>query len=435
MAQNIVESIFNSKKNLSDFHPEFPGVSVFDLENKHLFYGRMDKDGDAIYLDTSNLNQLRGGGSQLAVDFVCDAFSDLKDNIKAAASRGFISSTSLFPTNLKSYKSWSNGDLEYNYNQYLNKIYKTFVNSYLSVGRRADKIKNYKDFVREFLHFILKTAEYFPVTKTGFITSIHCSPFVSGLMLEVAQEKHGVQHNARVVKYISDPNFSFFVNEVKKFGFMVDKNAPWRIVFNVASGQGKGLGGEKYMNKFAANFDNVFQTYYRKAYLDEYINLKNKFYSFYDSFYSQFGTYETLEYCVAGGPSSPDQGHVKVTNRRLQRQAPPNIGLDTQEEDEYWLKILLKLRMVETKTEHTPYNFNFFATETVRLYRLFGPDPASKHINELTKGLDVITFLSKGSFWYGMSEKEYEQRKREAIQIAENPSIVDYAVTGTRNIK
>ena len=66
MAQNTVESIFNSKKNLSDFYPEFPGVSIFDLENKHLFYGRMDKEGDAIYLDDSNLKQLRGGTSQLA---------------------------------------------------------------------------------------------------------------------------------------------------------------------------------------------------------------------------------------------------------------------------------------------------------------------------------------------------------------------------------
>ena len=98
--------------------------------------------------------------------------------------------------------------MEYNYNQYLNKLYKTFVNSYLSVARRANKIKNYKDFVREFLRFVLRTAEYFPVTKTSFITSIHCSPYVSGLMLEVTQEQHGIENNARVLKYINDLNFS-----------------------------------------------------------------------------------------------------------------------------------------------------------------------------------------------------------------------------------
>jgi hypothetical protein len=433
MAQNTVESIFNSKKNLSDFYPEFPGVSIFDLENKHLFYGRMDKEGDAIYLDDSNLKQLRGGTSQLAVDFVCEAFSDLKKNIKSAADKGFVSKNSLYPANLTVFKSWPNGDMEYNYNQYLNKLYKTFVNSYLSVARRANKIKNYKDFVREFLRFVLRTAEYFPVTKTSFITSIHCSPYVSGLMLEVTQEQHGIENNARVLKYINDLNFSFFVNEVKKFGFMVDKNAPWRIVFNIASGHGMSLGGEKYMNKFAVNFDNVFETYYRKAYLDELVNLKNKFYSLYDAFYSQFNSYENLKHVTAASAFGRCPS-IKMINERLPREPPPLF--DTGEEiNEYWLKILLKLRMVETKTEHTPHNFNFYAMETIRLYRLFGLEAGLKYINELTKGLHVTTFLSKGSFWYGMPEKEYEQKKLKTIQNAENPSLVDYSLTGTKNVK
>jgi len=438
MAQNIVESIFNSKQNLNDLYPQFPGVKIFDLHKKHLLYGRIDKDGDAIHLDDSNLKTLHGGTAEthLAVDFVCKAFSDMKKNIRSAANKGFISKDGIYPTNVRAFKSWSNGDLEYSYNQYLNKLYTTFVDSYLSVGRRGEKIKNYKDFVREFLKFVLRTAEYFPITKTGFITSIHCSPFVSGLMLEVAQESHGLQNNTRILDYVNDRSFTFFVNEVKKFGFMVDKNAPWRLVFNLASGlkdkeEGKLTGGQLYMDQFAVNYENIFQTYYRKAYLDEHLNLKNKLYSLYDAFYLQFSTYESLQYIT---DNSGRCNKVKMVGTRKDREPPPVI-LSTQENDEYWLKILLKLRLAETKSHDNIHTFNLHANKAVKLSRLSNLESALKYINDLTRGYTVINFLSKGAYWHGITEKEYEQRKVQALQDAMDPSSVDYALTATGNIK
>ena len=91
MSQNVVESIFNSKKNLNDFYPQFSDTKVFDLHKKHLFYGRVDRSGDAIYLNTETsdgyLTQLIGGKSSthLALDFVSKAFEDMGKNVKKAA--------------------------------------------------------------------------------------------------------------------------------------------------------------------------------------------------------------------------------------------------------------------------------------------------------------------------------------------------------------
>jgi hypothetical protein len=424
---------------LNDEFPRLLGTSVFDLHTKHLLYGKIDKDGDAIYLDDSNLKQLRGVGTHLAVDFVCKAFSDLGDSIKSAADKGFVSKNNIYPNNLKAHKSWTHGDLEFRYNQYLNKLYTTFVNSYLSVDRRADKIKNYKDFVKEFLRYILRIAKSFPMTKTGFITSIHCSPFVSGLMLEVAPERHGLQNDGRVLDYIEDRrNFLFFVNEVKKYGFMVDKNAPWRIVFNIASGRkvkedtGVLSGAQLYMDKYAVSYDNIFETYYRKAYLDELLNLKNKLYTLYNAFYLQFSTYETLEQITDNNDRCRA---IKLVNEHKDREPPPIVTGSEKEVNEYWLKILLKLRMVETNTHHTPHNFNFYITETIDQARLFSLEAGLRHINELTKGSHVTNFLSKGSFFYGLSQEEYERRKLKIIEAAAAPSMVNYSLTGTKNIK
>ena len=434
MAENIVESIFTSKQRLDNM---YDSSAAFDLHKKHLFYGRIDDEGDAIYLIDSNLKQLEAGGTgtHLAVDFVCKAFSDMRKNVRTAANAGYISKDSLFPTNLVARKSWVNGDLEYSYNAHINKLYTNFVDSYLSVDRRADKIKNYKDFVREFLRFALRTIEYFPLTKTGFLASTQCSPFVSGLMLEVAEETHGVEKNSRVAQYIEDDNFSFFVNEVKKFGFMVDKNAPWRLVYNLASGQqqkqetGELRGAQLYMDKFAASFDNVFKGYYRKAYLDEHVNLKNQMFSLYESFYLQFSTYQDIEHILC------KDGKTKAKTARFDREPPPIVEGIKEQVDEYWLRILLKLRLAETKTYHSTQNLNFFSSQTTKRYRLFGLHEALKYVNDLTRGFHVTKFLSKGSYWYGISEKEYRERKESARQNALNPGYVDYALTGTGNTK
>lgn len=440
MAQNVVETIFNSKKNLSDFYPQFPGVKTFDLEKKHLLYGRIDKQGDAIYLDESNLDQVDSltGAHQLAVDFVASAFSDLQRNIKSAAEKGYISRESAYPSKLRVAKSWTTGDLEFSYNHYLNKLYTTFVDSYLSIDHRSSRIKNFKDFTKEFLRFFLRTAKYFPFTRTGYILSNHCSPFISGLMLEIAPENHGVENNVNILKYVNDVNFTFFVNEVKKFGFMVDKNAPWRIVYNVASGledkRGSGslTGAQKYMDNFAVNYDNLFKTYYRKSYLDDLINVRNKLYSFYEQFYLQFSTYETPTYIKC--TENQDSYDLRVKSVRRDREPTPAIQ-DTAEENEYWLKVLLKMRLAETGQKTTPHDFTAIATETIRLSRIFSLSAGIKRVNELTRGLPVTTFVNKGDYWHGISDAEYQKRAPRSLENAINPLNVDYSLTSTKNIK
>ena len=78
MSQNITESIFNTKNNMYDFYPMLDGVKYFDLQKKHLLYGRVDRQGDAISLDHMNLKEIYGGrkNTHFAVDFVADAFRD-----------------------------------------------------------------------------------------------------------------------------------------------------------------------------------------------------------------------------------------------------------------------------------------------------------------------------------------------------------------------
>ena len=62
MAKNLTETIFESKKNIYDeYRKIYKDTDGFDLERKHLFYGRIDPEGDVIYLDDSKLKQIYAG--------------------------------------------------------------------------------------------------------------------------------------------------------------------------------------------------------------------------------------------------------------------------------------------------------------------------------------------------------------------------------------
>ena len=218
---------------------------------------------------------------------------------------------------------------------------------------------------------------------------------------------------------------------------MIDRNAPWRFVFNLASGWAsspgsKLAGAQVFMENYGINFENVFKFYYRKAHLAELTNITNLFFSLYDSFYKQYATHEKINY-HKDEFSDGRCNRIVVDSVRNNRQSPQDmVG---EEHYEYWLKILLKLRFKETNYHHTIQNFNFFVNELLDRKRLFGVESGLKYINELTKGINVTTFNTRGKNWQGITDQEYYKRLRKGQENAQNPSHVQYSLTGTKHIK
>ena len=76
----IVEALFRSKQEYHDIYPYSFNVSSYDLERKDLFYGKLDKEGDIVFLDRQFLEGVEGSGDTTAtvLDFVADAFFSFK---------------------------------------------------------------------------------------------------------------------------------------------------------------------------------------------------------------------------------------------------------------------------------------------------------------------------------------------------------------------
>ena len=434
-----VEAIFNTNRNLKDFFPKYQNIKYFDLHREHLLYGRIDKECDAILIDDHNLDSLPAGALDIEwiIDFVKVAFNDMKAYYKKAFDSGNLDLTSAFGPELVVRKAYRIGDFEYEYDKHINTIYKNFVQEYLVVDRRHEKINNFWQFVKGFMEYIVGVARYFPITKTGYVLSNHCSPFISGFMLEIADESHGVSNNANITKYSNDPNFEFFARTAKKFGFMVDKNAPWRLVFNIGSGalaQDDGLdqttGGQKYMEDFGVNYENIFKAYFRKTHREELQNIKYILRTLYMSFYEQYKTYEKMEYVVSA--AGEDCYATKVKVERLNLEPYPIILGQIEKINEYFLRIVLKLRMVESNTPHTNKNFVFYMKELTKNTRLFGPSAGLNYINDLTKGMPETKFIRKGRYWYGSTPIEYELRRQAVEKKLGNPDLANLSITGVK---
>lgn len=434
-----------------------PDIKYFDLHRKHFLYGRIDRDGNAVQLnDTALVEAQAGKKTEFVVDFVKDAFDFLKNEIVRLNQGSHLERSSLFrPSNFKVHKAWRAGDLEYSYYSYLNKMYTDFVQNYLQEGRRFEKIVDFNSFLTVFSGYLSRIAYRFPLTKTGFILSHHCSPFVSGLALEIARQKHG--DDVTAVNFTKDPNFLVIKKATKRVGLLVDRNAPWRFVFNIASGgvkddfdihgEKKGqisTGGAFFMNKYGVSFKrgeyktiadkkygtHIFDTYYTKTHLAEIENLRNYMFLFYSAYFTQFSTFTTIEnYRCPSALAFNTRLRVKYINRKeLPGQDPYEPGTNTlipavfnqKYGDEFWLRYILKFRLLETKAAHTNDTFQTFEKNMLNIYKALGTQAALNHINNLTKGFFETKFIHEGKYWYGQDRANYESRKKSALEAAAN---------------
>ncbi len=437
MANGLVQAIFDAKKGLDEEYPYYPNIPTFDIERKHAFYGKIDKDSDIVFWDTNFKGQLESvdGNSAFAMDFVADAFASLKINYRKAIQS--ISRDSVYYTSLRAHRSAFGNGLDMSYKKYMAIIYKNFVDFYLAKDRRYEKVTNYREFVKEFVRYTLKTIKNYPITTSGFISSIHCPPFVSGLMVETAPRDHGIENNKNIIQYLQDPQYSFWIKEAQKFGFMVDKNAPWRLVFNLGSGYHLAKqdpenlkGAQLFMSKYGLSYDDVFDYRFEKAYKYDLLLLKNIMETMYAAFYRQFSTYDKEEFQI---DKSGRCNRVRVSHTRKNREMPYEFTGYIDEDDEYWIRVLMKLRFAETEFPHTVHDFHHYADLATQKKRLFGIEPALRYINGLTKGFFVTKFIIKGSSWHGITEKEYVQRLKQSLAKAEGPDSSQYTLTGTKN--
>ena len=355
-------------------------IKPLDLWEKHGLYGRINTLGDAIEPQGWELKKVPStkSGKVFVFNFVADAFEDLRSYLIKSGFQNRIDTTNTEYYDLQPERGWQ--DLNVQFNNYTGLLYDAFM-SFASNKQIDEKITDFASFLKIFSILVQRITPQFMFTKTGFSVSGMSDPLCSGLMLELVKENHA-DDKVKYEKYIQDVNFSYFSDAAKKFGFAIDKNAPWRIIADVASAP-----MQKYMDPYQLSIDNLFEVGYNDVYKTDIPIMKNTLLAFYNNYVTE------RPQVFIHKPSQTDKG---VLSKTLLKRIKIN-GIDAQEFDEaYWLKYYTFVRAKELGRPWRQVTFNRLIKTAQQLNTFRGYDMALDFLTRRLRGkpLELLSLTS-----------------------------------------
>tara|TARA_R100000008_G_scaffold19975_3_gene10322 strand:+ start:7147 stop:8433 length:1287 start_codon:yes stop_codon:yes gene_type:complete len=207
-----------------------------------------------------------------ALNFVADAFNNLAQYFKKSNLNRKIDTGDKYLAQLKGFKGYDNTKKNYRAHsqQYMQALEEMF---------QDDDVKfiSFEKFIYLVLPYILQAGRKRPFTLPAYVKSHYCSAKNSGLVIEIS-DLDPSNDEAKIELFYNSKNWEFFLNACATFGFMVDKNIPWRLVADVGSPQML-----KYAEKYGImETDQIIATAYEKASSIYFANFKRQLFEAYN---------------------------------------------------------------------------------------------------------------------------------------------------------
>ena len=277
--------------------------------SKNLF-GRVDRLQYTIMPKNSSLT-LVGYASNpnvYCISFVNAAFSDFVAHMQKAAITNCLDPRGNSEIiNMRAMMGWSSPLQAWN--NYKAGIIRAYIDAFRANPRKL--IKNYNDFKPGFIGYLKQIAKMSALTKTNFLLTNQVNPFMGGLTLSISGADCGDDAN-KYTQWIKDPNYHFYVQAAKKFGFAVNKNMPWQLTADLfTDATQKYLSQYRYsasgtliedittaLDPHATYIDevpvdpsNFFDAYYNRAYVNDLEDLNDLVLDAYIQFIDEQPTY------------------------------------------------------------------------------------------------------------------------------------------------
>jgi hypothetical protein len=340
---------FESRKRFKEMAyaaSTFDQSLLFDFMYENPLYGKVDHFFDTVYPIKDSMVPFRFTEARVfALPFVVDAFEALQRHIHDAHRHKKINLNNSFLRSSKVVRAYS--DPEEMYRIHLEGYIGTFSTEYLFRSQLHEKIYNFHDFFREFRKYLSGRVKKRPLTMSGFVKSKYCTNAISGLFLEISEQRESVD-SAKYQQYISDINFSFYVHASRKFGFYIDRNCPWRLIADVSSSE-----MYKYMRTYQVDsVQELFSSFYIKSFMNDIYMIKTTLFDMYNDFVREFPVVQKsiLKGCseIRGRASIRNQSYHAV----IAKEDREFIELSDYSEkytDLYWLIFYFQLKCLEYK--------------------------------------------------------------------------------------
>jgi len=312
-------------------------ANLIDFIAEKMMYGRVSRRFVPIVVPKTsrNLKSVKGSAAaernMQALNFVVDAFNDLQQQFRKAAITKKIDTTDQYLTNLKIYRAYEDPRIRYQrYTEQLKASFRT------KLAAAPNNIENFDDFTEFLINFSKVNKGRVPFTFPAYVKSRKCPITVSGLAIEIA-DLDASNDDGKAQAFIDSNNWEFFVNAAATYGFMVDKNVPWRLVADI---------GSSPMIQYATRHrffstDEVLLRAYQKAHSSYYTDFKRRLLNMYN--FVKPKVIQHTEEC--GG-------------RTIMRQKRPKnyqsvSYLKSIYPESYFIKLYCKMRFEEEESEFT----------------------------------------------------------------------------------
>ena len=326
----------------------------FNFGEKYL-YGRVNRFFVPMIVDTNRTpikkfnNAFVAAQGFGAIAFVVNAFHDLAQQFQKAAMKGTIDTSDEYLTNLKVHKAYAAPKRLYNnYKKtYFSAIHQTF-------RKRNIKVKNFDDFIDNLLKVLEDTAPDTPLTQPGFIKSRWATPTCSGLVIEIA-DLDASNDQEKINRFVNSNNWNFYLNACASYGFMVDREVPWRLVADI------GLYPQKspmleYSGAYGFNTTNqIINIYYKTAHLDYFQNFKKDLFDLYNQV-------KLRDFLVT------EQYKGRTISKREKPITYNKTSFFEKFSEEYFLQIYFKIRFLEEESQFTENQQSLMADDCIELY-------------------------------------------------------------------
>lgn len=369
------KDIFEIRKVYDKVFPTIVGVYDFNKQDS-LLYGRVDLDGDTVHANEYYLKPVVTSRDDeiLCLNFVADAYEDFRYSIKTQYVNK-LKPDEFFTTDWEAERAWDSPHSFYD--KRVGDINQVFVKGNLFFKNNKDLIKNVDDFLKIFFNdFYPSTNGTLPLTKSGVLCSKFYNPSSTGMCIEISRDSTELE-SVKFNKFIKSPNFEFYLLTAAKHGFIVDKNAPWRLIANLNSPQ-----MQKYMALHNLDNGNVFETCFVKTHIYDIPNLKVYMRQMYEYFLSISPNY-TEEQPVFDNEKCPaDQQLNKIiVKREPLKEEEYNLKYD----DIFWLKLYYKLKLNEKNIQQSTSLLSNEIKIIKQIYNSLDFDQALEYINNRIK--------------------------------------------------
>jgi hypothetical protein len=196
----------------------------------------------------------------------------------------------------------------------------------------------------------------------------------------------------KVKKYVEDRNFQCFLGAAQRHGFVVDKNAPWRLIANLrhkCMQQKLGKDNIVFFPTVSYHADSseqpssFFNVYYDKTYLLDIDFMRRYMFQFYKTLIANSPFFKENKYCLRN----------RSTNSRLiYRSDIPDESIYGIRD--YWLEKYFLIRVYETGNNFKPEEIKYIVRNAKSIYDIKGSQGALSYLNLRLKRKNTVDYAS-----------------------------------------